>query len=471
MINLEDENVPPWVRKSQLADMQMRAATINKKRAKEMADRFPALVTNLALRKMFFHLLRGRVMRDKKLGYILLPCWLLAQFAGVPQRKFRTEDLLILFQEIFPDFTWRDYWHEGQECRMVVTTGIPEMFDDMLTDPGSDRVYIDSFKKQNYRNRLSLFMETKEIAKKQNWKYKDAEKIAHYHLAHKLASFIAMLEEHFPEALEAAKRMENADYHLRVLQEIWDLPVPVYFPTMKGKTPRLFARGLPFLQKVLRKILCKDWIEIDIRSCYAAIVTMLAGLEDFAAFLLSGESIWKLLLEYAGITEQHREQAKAFFKIALYSIVFGKQIYMVQVELSRVLDEAGIGYKKKMIHHPLIKELAEGISHLKEQIEGDGGAKGAYGWMKLEPDEDIDSFLACWIQTFELKLITPIYDLAIKQKESRHEEFDIMLHQHDGVSIKPRPGVDREKLLLKLRELIEEIARELGILTTLVWEE
>lgn len=437
--------------------------TITKKQAKVMLDRYPALKTDRGCRLLFVYILMGRIARDKESKLMMIPCQLLAHFEGKPQRYCRTEDLLERFGHLFPDFVYQDYYHQGQKCRQIILTGIPEMFHDVFAEQQGERIYVDTLKAQTYKERLSRLALAKRAAMSYEYPYKDAERIARYHLAHTLPAFLDMIERHFRDAWEMACSMTEKDHHCRVLQEIYDQPVPIYFPSHKSKTPRVFTNGLGYLQAGIRHILCQEWIELDLKSCQLAIAAKLGNIASLQLFLSNKGNIWSEIMDYMCITEQ--KKAKKTIKEGVYSIVYGKAGRAIEKDLTKSLAEKEISWTQNMTAHPLMKDLLTAIKKLKNEMQQKKGWEGAYGWIAMEPKEDIDSFLSRVIQSYELKLIYACYEVAFQEKETENQTFTIMLHQHDGISIKLRPGVTKESVIAKIQRQVQIRATEMNIVT------
>lgn len=97
----------------------------------------------------------------------------------------------------------------------------------------------------------------------------------------------------------------------------------------------------------------------------------------------------------------------------------------------------------------------------------------AYGLMEFR-NQDIDSFVACGIQTYELATISEIYRGAIENMEKNKKrklapDFQVMLHLHDGVSVLFNPRADRDAAIDRLKKDVNSKASGFGINATLTY--
>src|SRR5690606_20431687 len=85
-----------------------------------------------------------------------------------------------------------------------------------------------------------------------------------------------------------------------------------------------------------------------------------------------------------------------------------------------------------LLTHCFVKLLPKKRSVQIKKLQGMGQAITCFGdRILVRNHDDARSALAQQAQAIELKLIYPVYEVAMKTKD-----FRVMLHQHDGVSIK-----------------------------------
>lgn len=441
--------------------------TITKKQCTLILETFPIFETNREFRYMFIHLATSNQI-DEQDGGILVTCQQLAMFLGKDRKNCNTEkEMLIPYQQqVSPDMTYRNYYHQGQKCRMIINSGVPRLLREALLQQGGEKVYLHDLKPVTIRRMEDSRRKLQKTAQVWDWQYPIQKKITSYLHALPLRLFMT---DRMDEAYRTALLMENAEYHIKALRKIEGMPMPFYYPSSdpKSRTPRIFGTALQYLSKDIRKVLFPDWLDLDLKSCQLAITGGIFEIGSVQAFLRSGKSIWNELLTYMECPDDKRKQMKEHIKVAVYSIIFGMRKGNVELELSKSLAEIGIQKVKNITNHPLLKDLLEALIIARVQVKNAKGMQSAFGWMELRPGEDIDSFISNCIQTYEIALIGACYDLILKQQESNNCECDIPLHQHDGICIVLRKGHTREKVFKKLNKAVIEKAAEFGIITEL----
>lgn len=144
-------------------------------------------------------------------------------------------------------------------------------------------------------------------------------------------------------------------------------------------------------------------LELDLKNCQLDIVAAIFKVESVKAFLRTGKSFWTEMLEWLGLP-------KKAIKKALYNLIYGMHPSHVMCFLREDLCEQSIYYMDNtFLDHPLVIDVANAIKQAKIDIVAKGGMMSEYGWAKLEGHDikshEIDSFLSCCIQTYELKMI------------------------------------------------------------------
>jgi len=156
------------------------------------------------------------------------------------------------------------------------------------------------------------------------------------------------------------------------------------------------------------------------------------------------------------------EEAKPIIKKGLYSLIYGMNKKFVTRNINKELKSIGLCAKKTMASHPIIRDVAIAVEQNKKKILHDKKIKGAFGMMYLK-DQEVNSFLSCYIQSFELALDYSCYMVAINDRKNYNEGFDIVLHQHDGFSILLRDGANWKSVKARLEKAFADCAYRLGI--------
>lgn len=226
--------------------------------------------------------------------------------------------------------------------------------------------------------------------------------------------------------------------YIRMLADIRQDSKPLYY-TVAG-SHRLFNRGcITSLIRSARKALCKGWIDFDLSSAYLSILTKLLKLQEADKVLDVG--VWNYL-------KTQNVNKTDSVKQALYSLCFGKSLKKIKIE--NINDQNVL----KLIELPFIIEMKEKCNlKLKEIMEqykcSHKIARGS---------------LAKLVSKIELKLLKPIFELAMEKKY-----FDVVLYQYDGVTISVAED-KKSHVINLLTKTINAKIKELGYKTELVHE-
>lgn len=264
-------------------------------------------------------------------------------------------------------------------------------------------------------------------------------------------------------ATKASEQSRN--YHLRVLRMLCVNPQPRYGLSQKNNTVRLFGRGvsLQTLSTDLRRLLYPRWIDIDLKQAQLAIVAKLWNIHRIGDFLRSGGSIWDELLGAIGVRSADRgyQEAKSLCKEALYATIFGASKTTIRSDYVRPLRQLGLEFAGRILDHWVFQEVQRAHKNQSKAARDSGHVRTCFDQLiPVSTAADARSALAQQAQALELRLIYPIYQLA-----RNTSEFSIMLHQHDGVSLK---FSRREASWLKrIQKAVRDEAESLGIPTWL----
>jgi hypothetical protein len=436
-------------------------STINKTDLDLIFSLHPLLAEKEEERAFALWLIKGRIMIDPGSGRAIIPHELLHSFTS----SKRTGAFLKRFQKVFPGFAYQNYWAEEKQCRSIKDMGMePELREILRHAPSDERFSLRTLKRIRPYQEKQVWRKEKAEAKEQQWRYPDQQMIADYLHRRQLQPFLTMREEHFTEAWHLALDRNDGGSQLRALHSWYEDPFPRYYPT--GKTPRVFGTSAQFLAKEIRQALFAGCHELDLQNCQLAIVAGLLNIGSLQQRMKTGIPIWPELLDFLGIAEESHKHAKPAVKTALYSMVYGMEAKAVEACLTRDLHAEGVTATRKLLDHPLMGELAEALVYAKGQIVKNGGMMSAYGWMAWD-GSDLNSFLSIVIQSYETAIIAACYEIANREEETEHYRFTIVLHQHDGVTIKLAPGVTLDRILHLLQQKIEQRAYQYNIITTI----
>ncbi len=264
---------------------------------------------------------------------------------------------------------------------------------------------------------------------------------------------------------------EVQEIQYRILASASRNPRLYYAPSANGRTCRLSAQGdsILGLKKEIRRAATKGWVECDLRSSQFAILAAKLEAPLAQAFIASGESIWREFNRHLfGVNANPSNEIKKVLKETIYSICFGKSVYA----LRQLLLQHGI---PTLLDHPILQELLTLRTQWFERIEKDGGAVDVWGqWHALDQTVDpVTKKTTRWagaiagtvIQSVEMEIIAPIFDVA--EKHGKSDQFTVCLFQHDGGTISFNDKTRMARAQTKLKKAVEDRAKELGVSTVL----
>jgi hypothetical protein len=414
----------------------------------------------------------------KRSGEIIIPQALLARMedkaSALASHNYCAEPFLLRFkQQVLPNFSYSDYQYrnsciEDDEggvigipsgCRTVVDTG----FDSKLTAivdaelasniPSSERVYLLSGRKVSPATRKKERTEIEQhLASEPPPVSTAAQKIMGY--LHDLdpGIFARKLNAELATARSFAATIDDEDRQKRAfskLRAISDQPKPYYQPSAAGRTCRLYAAGpsMTNLLREVRKVLCRGWYEVDLCNAQLAILNALSGGRILAGY----EGVPDMWREFANYCGGSKDALKKPLKNALYGIMFGERDFNTQRGLAQSRAAAFVG-------HPVIQRLYAARKGIYKSIADAKGMVDAFGvCQRTSPGRGKlgrkpNDVLASVLQSYEMRLIEPIYDLAI----SETRRFRIVLHLHDGVTIAIE---DRDREAAILQQIEAAVAR------------
>jgi hypothetical protein len=257
---------------------------------------------------------------------------------------------------------------------------------------------------------------------------------------------------------------EVRDIQYRILANVNHNPNVYYLPSSRERTCRLTPRGdsIVGLVKDVRRAATKGWWECDLRSSQFAILAATLEAPVSQAFIATGRSLWReLYRSVSGIDVEPPPGAKAVLKEAIYSLCFGKS----KKHLKEFLAPHGMA---SVLKHPIFSELLELRAFWFKRIESAGGAADVWGaWHGVDEENGrwAGSIGASVIQSVEMEIIAPIFDVAAKH--GRSDQFMVTLFQHDGCTISFSATEKIARAQVKLKKAVESRAAELGVSTIL----
>jgi hypothetical protein len=214
----------------------------------------------------------------------------------------------------------------------------------------------------------------------------------------------------------------------------------------------------------VRKVVCQDWITLDLKAAQFAICATVWNVPIAREFLESGQSVWTYLLNELALAAS--EDHKAGLKRMLYALLFGGYRNRAIERARKELLPDYPDLTARFFEVPLINALYTARRMQMRAITEAGGAKDAFGnWIPLPYDDgkpNARSVLACQAQSYEMKLLWPVFETARTSKD-----FDIVLYLFDGMCIATCDKRRDATIVQRLRALVDRQAAMLGIVTTL----
>src|SRR5581483_5446815 len=286
-------------------------------------------------------------------------------------------------------------------------------------------------------------------------------------------TFFRKLHENMDKVKGAIAELkpEAQEIQYRILAKVHQNPRIYYLPSPKERTCRLSAHGdcVLGLTKPVRRALCAGWVECDLRSSQFAILASKLEAPVSLAFIDSAESLWRAFYRHAhGVDQDPPDDVKKVYKAAIYSICFGKS----EPNIATFLNDRG---EIELLKHPIVRELLKLRGEWFQQIRKDKGAFDVWGqWQALDRSRDpVTKKMVRWegaiaasvIQSIEMEVISPIFDVAAKHGKS--DQFHVVFFMHDGCTISFNSDDKKARAQRKLKNAVENRAKALGIKTIL----
>ncbi len=150
-------------------------------------------------------------------------------------------------------------------------------------------------------------------------------------------------------------------YLRSVMRRIEDMPLPLYQPSERGRTDRVFALNPSFLSLPSSVRLAgtkpAGWVELDLVSAHLAIGSMLWGIQSVEATLSNRGSIWSAFATQLNVS-QLTPALKDALKKATYSAMYGMTERNLKADFTNAMNSAGLKLTgKDLIATSLMKDI------------------------------------------------------------------------------------------------------------------
>lgn len=462
--------------------------------SKDFRDLVLKTYPNLANNKVYWELMKLLMfgLEEANTGYKIINYRRLAlvelgyrdSYIRCFHKNYTAINLLKEFQQkvmTSETFNWSDYSYVNHKARVAITE-----FTDEIQQALQKQIDDTLSKDYNVKNLVYFVSGNKynsKIEKQQRDKLKEEVDMINNRLATEeqlpllnylnnlpLLSFSKVINEDnkYLAALEIAKIEDKVkrEFQINLLASIVEDPKPLYQPSIKGNTVRIFPYNpsILMLKKQVRKALCKGWVEFDLASSQLAIVAETWQIQSIKDYLTSGNKIWLDLVNTLNV--EYNDDNKKVLKEALYSIIFGKTkknlVLLIQ-------SHFGTNGARLWLTHPIISTLLTARDNKINQITKQGKLTTIFnkevlivGKTKADKAACIRSALAQEAQAIEFYVMQPILDLALTTTD-----FVITAFQHDGASIKFTDITKQDSWINRICSSVKQRADSLNIPTQL----
>ncbi len=280
--------------------------------------------------------------------------------------------------------------------------------------------------------------------------------------------------------VEKIQDCNSRNYHERILKNMCDNhTTPIYRPSRKGMTDRIFTGSWMLLKRKYRELLTKGWNYYDLKYSQVAICAALWDIEVVKTFLASGGHIWRELFSYLGFNHDNLkstdrdtfDEIKSVLKDELYALLFGKWKSAIERDLETGLVEFNCAKSpKELLNNYIMQALYNAREKKKKQIIRRGYIDTCFGrklTLKYESPRknNVKRLMALQAQALELQVLLPVVRLA---KDT--DEFQIVLWGHDGFYVAYKDMQREHTWSGRIKQIVLSETQKWNVLTELEGE-
>lgn len=417
---------------------------------------YPAMNDHPAYFRFAVALIRKWIRTDKD-GYPMVSCKLLARIAHRSVKHFNASQFLDGYKAaIDPDLIYREYHHDKGLARVLTQTGTATIARKLHTHVESKkRVFVNTQETVTAKKRQERIQHMLEFLKNNSNGFHPIQTQLLTYLHTRSYQFYETRIKQYVSSVR--KAYPNYD---GPITSLLDFALPYYTLSQNApfsQCPRLFPHGLPLLPKRIRALLLPDCQEIDICNAHLLLAVSITDC-GYDLYNQIG-NMWQYLYNSLGVTSRMKpllkklycsliygmdtERAKQQFLSGFYSK--SKGCANTKMSLRAFFDEPT---SKSIADHffsedNLVFQLIQRVNTaLQQRYSKRFPLPEGFSQTELQrlDHQKLYSFLSSGLQSWELYFISKVYEYAELLRQRNKQSFDVVLHQHDGVTIWTKAG-------------------------------
>ena len=408
-----------------------------------LVNEYPGL-KDPRLMRLFIWCIFGK--REEYFGGVLVGAWYCnLAFTGRASNQESLPKLKALQAVLGIDnFKWSDFDRQKKQCREVAVLKLPEYIiklleaETMETGHEGSRAYLNGapFKFSALKDAK---LDGPLDAQLDFLKDGSQRKVLDYLNSLDRKYYIKIFKYNFQSAVDVARSLKkNVADTLCLLRALKDESKAPFY-TLSENTYRVYPHGYSVVQlkREVRKALCKDWYEADLKNAQLAIIARLWGIPDLENFLMNGGSFWSHVLQALNLPLT--SDNKDWLKQMTYALAFGAGINGFK-DICKDHDFC-FSYYKKFRAVPLIKSIFKARKKRLAYFKScDGIHKDCFKLVTKVPIEECYKLLAREAQSVEWALMQSLFEYVWSCSP---KEIAIVLFQHDGATLFIKQNAER----------------------------
>jgi hypothetical protein len=409
---------------------------------------------------------------------------------------------------IDPSIRWTNPHPQSGKARIIKKHGAPEeirveALDFYLDRRGRDGIVLMADSPDSYYQRkknLSALLEEAERTEPEVELPEATYRVVNYHnemvkerggkqMFTRLAENAQRAIDHLKSGVEKIESDSVAGVRasIRRVRAFEDLPRPVY--KASSYTPRPTSVGSNHLMQIpseaLAEMFTPHYVYLDGSKIQLALFEQLArsmdqtcpAIRDHLKGHLAGDfDLWKEIASSIDLPDDDasRDAVKRGTYAALYFSGKDNLYRQISKEYAKSAENGPDNWPRGedvegFFDHPVIKELLEVRVSMKQKVNSEGVIEDAFGIPRSADDFSERSnpertMLSCILQGHELRLMYPLYELAMEERESdRGDRFRIALYKYDGILAWIREGNkqrERQKWIRRMERAFNDRAED-----------